>query len=274
MSNEVEQVSVAEVTPPTPEEVALQAKNLSIDNAEGENKETTNVEAGAETPPKIEKSSEQKEIERLRKAVDRKTRQREEARAESAQLRQRLTTQAESAYSPSANDSDTLSLTKAQIDEMVNAEAQRRAVTLKDQDSERERRERVIKSLAKTWGSEKFDEVSSDLEEALGGLRDSSGRPKAVVEAVFESENPAKVIEWLANPENLDEAERFARLSAVQAGREIAKLELKLSDKPAPSKAPAPIEAVKGSGQVTKRLGDMSFQDFVKRRREQIANRH
>jgi hypothetical protein len=153
------------------------------------------------------------------------------------------------------SDSEPLTLTRQQFQEMVKAEASKLAPTLKEQNAEIERRQGVVQSLAKTWGQERFDELSSDLDDAFGGLSDSSGRPKPAIEAVFEADEPAKVIEYLADPDNADEAERIARMSAIQAGKAIARLEDKLKAdaakaKPQPSKQPPPLESVRSQGGV------------------------
>lgn len=240
--------------------------NRAIDAAESENKEPEAT--------KPEKTPEQREIERLRRGIDRRTRQLAEARAQNS-----LTSRPIADNNPiSANDSEPLSLTRAQIAQLVAAEAEKLAPTLATQRAEATRKQGVIDSLAKTWGQEKFDEVASDLDEAFGGLMDGSGRPKPAIEAVFEADDPTKVIEWLAHPDNEDEAERISKLSAVQAGKAIARLELRIEEEakaktPKVSKASAPLEAVKGAGPVSKSLSDLPFDDFVKRRREQVKNR-
>lgn len=223
---------------------------------------------------KPEKTPEQREIDRLRRGIDRRTRQLSDARAQLDLTRG----EKQSNYEHQQDDSEPLSLTRAQIAELVNAEAQKLAPTLREQAAEVERRQSVVQSLAKTWGQERFDEVSSDLDDIFGGLTDRSGKPKAAIEAVFESDSPAAVIEWLTDPENANEAERISTLNSVQAGRAIAKLEVKLAAesakaKPQASKAPAPLEAVKGGGPANKSLAQLSGDDFNKRRQEQIKNR-
>ncbi len=254
----------------TPEQIAATAalteKNRAIDQAddtpEGEQK------------PKPEKTPEQREIDRLRRGIDRKTRQLAEARAASGLTREPIARNNQQ----SADDSEPLSLTRAQLQEMVNAEAAKLAPTLRQQAAEVERRTSVVQSLAKTWGQERFDEVSSDLDDAFGGLADSSGKPKPAIEAVFEADEPARVIEWLADPDNADEADRISKMSAAQAGKAIAKLEARLSAdpnaKPKASKAPEPLEKVRGHGKSEKSLADLSGKDFDERRRKQIAQRY
>ncbi len=247
------------------------ARIIDQDANDGELTEEQKAAAAA----KPEKTPEQREIDRLRRGIDRRTRQLSDARAELHLSRGKNDVD----YQQPADDSEPLSLTKAQLAELVNAEAQKLAPTLREQAAETERRQSVVQSLAKTWGQEKFDEFASDLDEVFGGLADRSGRPKPATEAIFEADDPAKVIEWLADPDNIDEAERISRLSAVQAGKAIAKLEIKLSadgakDKPKPSKAAAPLEPVKGAGApVKKSLLELSGSDFDARRREQIKAR-
>lgn len=238
----------------------MNEEELSIANTDNAASEDTAIDSApveaAETPEpaKPEKTPEQREIDRLRRGLDRKTRQREEARAEAEYLRQQLTQGRGNADNQAtADDSEPLTLTRAQIDEMVNAKAKQLAPTLNNQAAEVQRRQGVIESLAKTWGKERFDEVASDLDEAFGGLTDRSGNPKSAIEAIFEADDPAKVIEWLSSPDNIDEAERISKLSAVQAGKAIAQLEIKLAAetqkaKPKASKSPAPLESIRGGG--------------------------
>jgi hypothetical protein len=215
-----------------------QASEREVGEQEGEGK-----------PAKPEKTPEQREIERLRRGIDRRTRQLAELRAERGLTREPM----QENNRADAGDSEPLSLTRAELAEMVKAEAQRLAPTLREQAAEVERRQGVIESLAKTWGQERFDALASDLDDAMGGLTDRDGKPKAAIEAVFEADQPARLIEWLADPDNADEAERISRMSAVQAGKAVARLEdrLKSEDaktKPKASKAPPPLEAVRGQG--------------------------
>lgn len=195
------------------------------------------------------KTAEQREIDRLRKSTARLTRQREEARAQLALTRANnpITNQDDS------SDSETLSLTRAQLDEMVKQQAEKLAPTLQTQRAEIEHRKSIVDGLAKSWGQEKFDELASDLDEAFGGLADENNRPKPATDALFESDDPKALIEYLADPDNVEEAEQIAAMSAIKAGRAIAKLEAKLEAakkdaKPKPSNAPKPLEAVKGAG--------------------------
>lgn len=242
--------------------------------------DTTQVEQGELTPeqqaedakPKPEKTPEQREIERLRRGIDRRTRQLSDARAQLDLTRQEKGVN----YQSTADDSEPLSLTRAQIAELVKAEASRLAPTIQAEAQEHERRQSVIQSLAKTWGQERFDELASDLDDAFGGLTDRSGRAKPAIEAVFESNQPHAVIEYLADQEHLEEAERISRMSAVQAGLAIGRLEDKLAAQRAIDKAygkakasdiPAPLSKVRGAGPVAKAPGQMTDAEYAKWRK-------
>lgn len=177
-----------------------------------------------------------------------------------------------------ADDGETVSLTKAELQRQIRDEAQRLAPTLSHQAAEVERRQGVIDSLTKTLGSQKFDQLASDLDEAFGGLQDRSGSPKAALEAVFEADNPAQVIEYLADPEHADEADAISRMGPVQAGKAVARLEDRLKAEktkaaPQASSAPAPLERLRGVSPANKALADLDGEAFAKRRREQIKNR-
>jgi hypothetical protein len=253
----------------TPEQIAATAalteRNRAIDTEEGDEE--------GEPKQKVEKTPEQREIERLRRGIDRKTRQLAEARAASHSTVTRDTRQEQN--SRTEDDDTPVSLTRAQISEMVKAEAAKLAPTLRDQATEAERRQGVVQGLAKTWGQERFDEIASDLDDVFGGLADSKGKPKPATEAVFEADEPAKVIEWLADPDNAEEAERISKMGLAQASKAITKLEAKLAGVATTpqSKAAQPLEAIRGQGKSEKRLADLSGSAFDERRRKQIAAR-
>jgi hypothetical protein len=202
-------------------------------------------EGEGEQPAKKEKTPEQREIDRLRRRVDNLTRQKYELRASVPQAQQERT--------PQAGDDEPLTLSRAELQKMVAEQAKQLAPSINEQRAVIEHRQGIVKALAKEWGQEEFDAKASELDEVFNGLADAQGRPKPATDAIFEADNPKAVIEYLTDPDNADEAERIARLPAVRAGREIARLEAKLEAekakaKPKPSNAPKPLEAVKGGG--------------------------
>ena len=82
------------------------------------------------------------------------------------------------------------------------------------------------------------------------------------------------------DPDNADEAASISKMNALQAGRAIAKIELKIAAaksnaKPKPSNAPAPIEPVRGGGvAMEKDPAQMTDAEFAAWRRRQIAQRN
>lgn len=226
-----------------------------------------------EEKPKPEKTFEQRQIERQARKIDRLVKQREELRArlEQGGLQARQIGDTNGAQ---ADDTEKLSLSQAELQELIDKRAREIAPVIKEQQAAIEHRRKVVDGLAKDWGQEKFDALASDLDEAFDGLADRSGQPKPATDAIFESDDPKALIEYLADPEHADEAEAIAQMDALRAGRAIAKLEAKLAQaKPQPSKAPPPLEPVKGRGELDPDPSRMTDAEFAAWRRRQIAQR-
>ena len=243
------------------------------ESAAPEQQTEAQVEAKPEGEAKPEKTPEQREIERMRRKIDRLVRQREELRARvPGDLRERPIG---GTNEEPQGDSDQLTLSRAQIQELIKAEAARLAPKLNEERAVIEHRQKVVSNLAKSWGQEKFDSLAAELEDTFGGLADARGQPKPATDAIFEAGDPKAVIEYLTDPEHSEEAEAIGRMNAVKAGMAIARIESRLkTSKPQASNAPKPLEAVRGQGGVSsKRLIDLEGDDFDKRRREQIKAR-
>lgn len=235
----------------TADQLATQATEGQDAKPEGE---------GEAPKPKPEKTEEQRRIERLERAIDRRTRRAAETigakDAELAQVRaelERLRTTGQSQDNRTQQGEDEpLTLSRAELQQLVNREAERLAPTLTQQRSEMEHRKGVIDSLAKELGTERFDALAEDLDEALGGLQ-RNGKATPAADAIFAADDPKAVIEYLANPDHADEAESIGRMDPIRAGRAIAKLELKLEqtkaqDKPRRSNAEPPVEPARAGG--------------------------
>lgn len=253
-----------------PENAELLA-NTTEDSGNGEQEEPK-----AEDKPKAEKTESERENERLRRGLDRKTRQREEARAEAQQLRQelsRLRGDGGGDKNATQQDDEPLTLSRAQLDQMVNERAEKLAPTLRQQSAEIEHRKTVIESLAKDLGQERFDALAEDLDEALGGLQ-RNGKVTPAADAIFAADDPQAVIKYLADPDNADEAEAIGRLDPIRAGRAIAKLEGKIEQakaagKPQRSKAPEPIEPSRGGGSISNMPDPANTKAYIKWANEQ-----
>lgn len=195
--------------------------------------------------PKKEKTPEEREIARLRRRVDSLTRRYYQA----TQGQQVVKTQdaPREQTAPAQADDEPVQLSRAELQKLVEEQARKLAPTISQQQAEIERRSKTVETLAQSWGQEKFDALATELDEAFGGLADSQGRPKPATDAIFESDSPRELIEYLADPDNASEAEALARMSPIQAGRAVARLETKLAAQkaeaqPKPSNAPRPIE--------------------------------
>lgn len=210
--------------------------------------EVEKIEGEPKPDDKPAKSPEQKAIERLERKLGRVIGQREEARAEREQLRQQIaglqsrdigdTNQSDS------TDSDTLSLTRAQLRAVIEAEAKKLAPTIKGNEESVSKQREVVSGLVKEWGLEAFQERTNDLAEVLDQNKQM---------LVLDTENPAALIEYLTDDENADEADAIARMPIGRAGYALAKIVAKIEaakseSKPKASKAPAPIEAGRGQG--------------------------
>jgi hypothetical protein len=231
-------------------------QQTQADALAGPNAEKAEGEQSEADKAKPEKTPEQRQIDRQQRKIDRLVRQREELRAQIGRSPNPQDLRAPAIGDTNRqpqDDSEPVSLSRADLQRLVKEEAAKLAPTIKQQEAEIEHRQTVIQSLAKTWGQEKFDTLAADLDDSFGGLADASGRPKPATEAIFEADDPAALIEFLADPDNADRAEAIGRMNPLQAGRAIAKLEAELAakkaeSKPQPSKAPRPVEALRGGG--------------------------
>lgn len=264
MTDEVLSTATAPDATVSTDAPATEAQAVDVVTPEGEQPEGNKPDETPKTAAELRVEELEREKKRLQRGIDRKTRQLSEERARAE-------------YRPQApvDDGETVTLTRAEIQKMVNDEAVKLAPTMKDEYAEVERRTAVVETLTKAWGQDKFDEMSSDLDDSFNGLTARDGTTKPAVEAIFESDNPQAVIEYFADPKNADEAASFAKLSGIRAGREIAKLEANLvtmKPKTQVSKAPAPLELVKGGGAVPKKdpsqMTDSEYAEWRSNRRK------
>lgn len=231
-----------------------QSTALPEDQTQGQQEEGKQPEG---EQPKKEKTPEEREIARLRRRVDNLTRTKYELASRLGE-RPDVASTRQPGESQTANqpaEDEPVKLSRRELQELIDKRAKELAPTITEANAVIERRRETVEKLAKTWGQEKFDALAADLDDAFGGLADQQGRPKAATDAIFEADSPQALIEYLADPENAAEAQSIARMSPVQAGRAIARLEARLSakaaeDKPKPSNAPRPLENERARGSV------------------------
>ena len=184
----------------------------------------------------------EKQLKREQRRIQNLTRQKYELQARLEQLSSLAPSTQKADNQGIDDDSDTLSLSKAELQRMIEQKAKELAPTIKaKEDGEAEIREKAI-SLRKTLG-DRFEELTGDLATVFDHDRQM---------LVLDSDNPAALIEYLTDPDNADEADRIARLPANRAAFAMARIEAKLASTPKPkpqiSKVAAPIEPVRGGG--------------------------
>ena len=195
-----------------------------------------------EKEDKPERHPLEKELAKERRRISRLVEQREISRAEASQLRKQLArlnqpnlqSQRAADDGGTEEDQDTIRIPRAELPKL--------AERLKSEAAQRDELQKAVTGMRKALGDD-FQRVTDELAEVL---------PSADLQfAVAASEAPAELARYLTDPDNADEAERITRMSPLQAGRAIARIEAKLSaqpEKPQPSKAPKPVEPVRGSG--------------------------
>lgn len=140
-----------------------------------------------------------------------------------------------------------------------------------------ERNQQAQTKLTQSWSEKvtKADAKYEDWDEVVGDLKPTSPLHTAIMHP--DLPNGEDVAYYLGTAKNHAEALRIAALDPFSQILAIGRLSATLAATPAkpnePSKAPAPIKFVSGSGPTAKRLSDMSQDEFEKARRARIAQR-
>jgi hypothetical protein len=225
---------------------ATEAGAEVVENQEVEQQEGATAEGvfDAEQEVKLDKlikTEEQRELDRLRRGLERQRARAAQWRAKAELVeQQRLQSQEKPVnYQSDGDDSQPLSLTKAELAKFVEERAREIAPTIAEQTATEGQLKKAAESLRESLGEDEFEELTDELASVFGG-------PQQI--ALLQTEKPAEVIRHLAD--NPKEAEALAKLSDYQFGRAVAKLELKLAQAPTsapkPSKAPKPLEEPQG----------------------------
>lgn len=200
------------------------------------------------TEAKPEKHPLEKELAKERRRNQALARRTHEAERVARELQERLQPREIGDTNRTAEaDSEVLSLSKAELQRLIEQKAAEIAPTISKQKGESERLSKAAAALREALGDE-FPTLTEDLASVFDGKKQL---------AVLRTEAPAELIRYLTDPDNADEAERIAGMDDFDAGRALAKLELKLQskdDKPKPSKAGSPLRPVRGQGEAVERV--------------------
>lgn len=264
-----------ETTETTTAEAPAQAVEVKAEEV------TKEAEAPAETgetdkTDKPEKKEEwwEKELRKKQRRIDNLTRRLYERPADLTPRQIEGTNQVQQ------DDSEPLSLSRAEFERLATERARQLAPVIAETSAAIERRTGVYRSLETELGADKFADLSRELEDAIDGLKLPNGRPKPIVDAIFDSESPRAVLEYLADPDHADEADTLSRMNPLQLGRAMAKLETKLAakkaeEKPQPSKAAAVVEPIKAAGSVrdNEPSDTDSVEDWVRKERKRMESK-
>ena len=213
---------------PAPETTATPAEQQAPDQGTEQT-----PDPAQETPPEPDPEAEERT--KAQKRIDRLTREKWEARRQTAALEARLS---EIERHQQATRDPNAPLTPADIDRI----ATQRAAEMRQQETFNAQCNEVYESGAKDF---------PDFENVLGNFRTLGGLPPVLIEAALETEAPHKVLHYLGK--NLEEAESILKLSPARMGAAVAKLAAKAAAPPPPppvTKMSAPIKPIQ-SGTTT-----------------------
>jgi hypothetical protein len=138
-------------------------------------------------------------------------------------------------YQSQVDDSEPLSLTKAELAKMIEDGANKLAPTIAKQKATEEQIRSAALSVRESLGNDEFETITDELADIF---------PQDKQLTLLQAENPAELIKYLADPDHASEAEKLSSLSDFQFGLAVAKLQTKLAAKtakPQSSKAPEPL---------------------------------
>lgn len=157
-----------------------------------------------------------------------------------------------------------------QVDQKLSVHQRKQAEAVA-QAMERMQREQHTQALASAHAERvaQFARSVPDFEEVTS--RDDLTFSAEASEAIMSVPNNGRLLYEFGRDDAL--YARFSRLTPTQQATFIGQMSASLMQAPRVSKAPAPGTPVGGKSPASGRLEDMSYEDFVKARRKQIAAR-
>lgn len=227
-------------------------------------KEAGSEEAGSgddSTQPKPEDKEKQDEFKRLRRRNEKLLQDRasERARAEALSAEVERLKQAQAAKEDDEDDKPAKAEDPRKLAEQLVTARETAAAT-----------KRILKEASGKFPE--FEKNIAELVEEVGPLIDGkTGAPSPLLEAVFDSESSAEVLNYLG--ENPEVAAELMGLSQARIGRRIAKIESDLAAKAKPktSAAPKPLAPVKPAAQPQvdpAKLTDKQWAEMRRKERE------
>ena len=221
-------------------------------------------------PAEPAKTPEQIEIERLKRELAHKERaltKRDRTQGKLHQEREQLAAELERLRQQPAQDPSETRDAKPDLRPVI----EREAMTLAERIAEQREFNAKCNSVAETGKKEfkDFPDALNALIEEAGPLVTPNGTPTPLGEQILEAEAPAKLIHWLGkNPEIAAELDG---LTPGRIARKLALIEQEMSAKPKTSGAPKPLEPVRAAASSNDLNDDLSTDEWLKRRRKQLA---
>ena len=236
-------------TEPTDSPVA----ESQIPAAEVETPEVTAPEAEASADPPAEPADEaDKALKRMQRRIDKRTADVYRTRAENEQLRQRLERlEAGSAEVPKVDDPASLAREISRIERFT------------------EKSNELVSRGTKAHAD--YMDALKDLAAEVGDFVAPNGAPSKFMDVVLQvSDAPDALLYHLGK--NTDLAEELADLTPIQLAKKLARIETAMTEalKPQQSKAPKPLQPVRGSGVVTKSPDQMTDAEYAKWRKGKL----
>jgi hypothetical protein len=239
---------------------AVQESAEQVHEVESNSSEATTEQTQEVSQETQEQTEQAKKEPWFQKRINEQTRKVYEAKREADALRERLAQYEQRQYQAPEGE-EQYQPQRPQVD--VESLAEQKAAQMLAERSFNEACNKVYEAGSKELPD--FTAAVSNLQ-LVGVNRD-------FLDAVTATDAGHKILHHLGQLDNLGEAERILKLPPVQMGRELAKLEAKLSQpvtKPV-SKAPAPITPIGAGGATESGLrDDLSIEEWTARRNKQL----
>lgn len=242
----------SEVETKEPESKDEESAPSATDSDEGKKPESKPADNASDEKPK---RSFQKRIDRLTKRAADAERRAEEAERKASEGDKSKNDE------PDPSDFD-------DYDDYLEAKAKHDKPEKKDAPKDQPKEDKPSQEFVDAFEDvqDSFDEwrsKHSDFDDVIGA--DDVSITEDMVIAMSEADDPGAIAYHLGK--NKNEASRIAKLSPIRQGREIGKLEAKLSAEPVkPTKkttqAPAPIDPVGGKSEPKTNVGDLAYDEY------------
>jgi len=241
-----------------------EAQNTATELLTNEEAEVVTPQVDEQQPSETPEDEATKALKRMQRRIDKRTADVYRERAEKEQLAQRVAELERRQQAPQGEEQPL-----AVDDKAIEAMALTRAKEIAQQQRFQETVQGVLKAGK---ALPEFDKACNTLNEELP-FYERNGKPTAFLAAVLDFDAPAKLLHHLGT--NPDLAAELADLTPTRLVRRLDAIEQELNDKAKPktSGAPKPLEPVRPAGAANDLSDDLSADEWMKRRRQQLLRK-